>query len=105
MDYLYTPGLPNGHVARAKNLDDLRPARDLLGWVQKRVLESGVLAEQIHPYTGAPMSVAPLTWSHATVVMTIREYLAKLEELCDRASKNALLTGDLDYATSNGAQN
>jgi GH15 family glucan-1,4-alpha-glucosidase len=35
------------------------------------------LAEQVHPYTHAPLSVSPLTWSHATVVMTVREYLAK----------------------------
>jgi GH15 family glucan-1,4-alpha-glucosidase len=31
---------------------------------------------QVHPYT-RPLSVSPLTWSHATVVMTVREYLEK----------------------------
>ena len=29
------------------------------------------MAEQIHPYTGAPLSVSPLTWSHATFVSTV----------------------------------
>jgi hypothetical protein len=42
------------------------------------------------------MSVSPLTWSHATVVMTVREYLAKMDELCEAATKNALLSGQMD---------
>ena len=40
-----------------------------------------VLPEQIDPYTGKPVSVSPLTWSHATVVMTVMEYLLKHAEL------------------------
>ncbi len=74
----------------------MREALDLVAWVQKRQLESGVLAEQVHPYTGAPMSVAPLTWSHATVVATVREYLAKLEQICELESKRLLLADDVD---------
>jgi GH15 family glucan-1,4-alpha-glucosidase len=35
------------------------------------------MAEQVHPYTNAPLSVSPLTWSHATLVMAMREYLAR----------------------------
>jgi glucoamylase len=35
------------------------------------------MAEQVHPYTNAPLSVSPLTWSHATLVATVQEYLAK----------------------------
>ena len=44
-------------------------------------LESGVLAEQVNPYTNEPISVSPLTWSHATVVSTAIKYLEKLEQL------------------------
>mgnify|MGYP003652623630 FL=1 len=40
-----------------------------------------MLAEQFHPYTGAPISVSPLTWSHATVMIVVSEYLNKLKEL------------------------
>ena len=40
-----------------------------------------MLAEQVNPYTNAPISVSPLTWSHATVVSTAIKYLEKLEEL------------------------
>jgi ferredoxin len=40
-----------------------------------------VLAEQVNPYTNEPISVSPLTWSHATVVSTAIKYLEKLESL------------------------
>ncbi|HVL49059.1 MAG TPA: glycoside hydrolase family 15 protein [Candidatus Thermoplasmatota archaeon] len=43
-----------------------------LRWCVDRALPSGVMAEQLHPTTGAPLSVAPLTWSHATYVTTAR---------------------------------
>ena len=35
------------------------------------------MAEQVHPYTNAPLSVSPLTWSHATLVMTVLEYMKR----------------------------
>ena len=53
----------------------------LLEWTVKRADKSGVLAEQFHPYTGEPISVSPLTWSHATVVIAVMEYLRKHEAL------------------------
>lgn len=34
-----------------------------------------------HPYTGEPLSVAPLTWSHATFCQVVLSYLAKWESL------------------------
>ncbi len=39
------------------------------------------MAEQIHPYSGAPLSVSPLTWSHATYVETVLEYWEKVKVL------------------------
>src|SRR5579884_2304130 len=68
-------------IARAKSHDDLSPAVDLLTWVAQHALPSGVLAEQVHPYTGEPLSVSPLTWSHGEVVMTVVEYLDKVSHL------------------------
>jgi len=44
-------------------------------------MESGVLSEQLDPYTGEPVSVAPLTWSHATFVATVLRYVDKANEL------------------------
>ena len=71
-------------IERAKSPDDLKAARDILDWVDSRKLPSGVLAEQVNPFTNAPMSVSPLTWSHATVVEVVQAYLAKsqLTDLC-----------------------
>ena len=57
---------------------DVLPA---LVWTAERALPSGVLAEQLHPETGAPMSVSPLTWSHATFVECVMAYLARIADL------------------------
>ena len=88
--------LAEWYIAKAKTLTELSKALEILDWVRRHTLESGVLAEQLHPYNGDPMSVSPLTWSHATVVMTVREYLAKMDELCEAAAKDALLSGKMD---------
>jgi GH15 family glucan-1,4-alpha-glucosidase len=63
-----------GQIFLAQSLDDLRRPREILEWVCGHAQPSGVLAEQVHPYTGAPMSVAPLTWSHAAFVETVLAY-------------------------------
>lgn len=68
-------------IARAQSVAELRGALPLLEWARARAFESGVLAEQYHPYSGEPMSVSPLTWSHATVIMVVTEYLRKFHEL------------------------
>ncbi|MGB5926496.1 MAG: glycoside hydrolase family 15 protein [Dehalococcoidia bacterium] len=69
------------HVARAQSVDDLKPALQILTWAQHCALHSGVLAEQVHPHNHAPLSVSPLTWSHAAVVIAIHEYIDKYREL------------------------
>jgi oligosaccharide amylase len=77
--------LAEWYIAKAKTLEDLKKPLELLHWVTEHSLESGVLAEQIHPYNGQPLSVSPLTWSHSTFVLTVIEYLNKLNEIqvCD----------------------
>jgi len=69
------------HIAKAQSVDDLKPALQILTWAQRCALHSGVLAEQVHPYNHAPLSVSPLTWSHAAVVIAIHEYIDKYHEL------------------------
>jgi GH15 family glucan-1,4-alpha-glucosidase len=66
-------------IARAKAPADLAKAREILEWVDSRKLPSGILAEQVHPFSNAPMSVSPLTWSHATVIEVVQAYLDKSE--------------------------
>jgi len=84
--FICTLWLAQWYIAMAQTEDDrstegsrqsLKPALDILNWAADHALPSGVMAEQVHPYTNAPLSVSPLTWSHATLVMTVREYIAR----------------------------
>lgn len=68
-------------IARAKSKEDLARAVTLMNWVADRTLASGVLAEQVHPYSNAPLSVSPLTWSHASFLIVANEYINKLLEI------------------------
>lgn len=52
-------------------------ARKIVDWAQARMLPSGVLAEQINPYTHAFLSVAPLAWSQAEFVNTIIDLVSE----------------------------
>jgi len=83
--FICTLWLADYYIARAEDAAQLREAAPLLEWVAERALPSGCLAEQVHPETNAPLSVCPLTWSHATVVATLVKYLNKLNEMtaCD----------------------
>jgi glucoamylase len=79
--FICTLWLAQWHVAVARTADDLEPALNIMNWAADHALPSGVMAEQVHPYTNAPLSVSPLTWSHATLVATVCEYLAKRRAL------------------------
>lgn len=79
--FICTLWLADDLIARATTPAELKRALPVLEWVTGHTLESGVLAEQAHPITGAPLSVSPLTWSHAQVVSTAIAYLEKLESL------------------------
>ncbi len=68
-------------IAVAKGRDDLDKAFDMILWATERCLPSGVMAEQVDPYSGKPLSVSPLTWSHAAYITTVLEYLDRQSEL------------------------
>ncbi|MBI1813146.1 glycoside hydrolase family 15 protein [Candidatus Peregrinibacteria bacterium] len=68
-------------IATAKISGDLAGAKGILEWVLRCASPSGILPEQMHPLTGAPLSVAPLTWSHSTFVETVIQYLNKERSL------------------------
>jgi GH15 family glucan-1,4-alpha-glucosidase len=76
-------------IARATTREELEPALTLLTWVAERSLPSGVLAEQVNPYDDKPLSVSPLTWSHAEYVTAFLAYLDKLStlEFCPTCGK------------------
>lgn len=73
--FICTLWLSEWHSATANVPDDLQPAKDLLVWAADRALPSGVLAEQINPYDDSPLSVSPLTWSHAAFVSAAHAYI------------------------------
>ncbi len=77
--FICTLWLADYRIAIAENKEDLKGVIELLEWTTKRALPSGVLAEQVNPLTGEPVSVSPLTWSHSTFVATVMNYLQKLE--------------------------
>lgn len=79
--FICTLWLAQWHIATAQTLDDLKPALESLSWAASHALLSGVMAEQVHPYSDAPLSVSPLTWSHATLVNTVQEYVDRLAAL------------------------
>jgi GH15 family glucan-1,4-alpha-glucosidase len=72
--FICTLWLAQWLTAVARSEADLQPASDILSWAVTHALPSGAMAEQVHPYTNAPLSVSPLTWSHATLVMAAHEY-------------------------------
>ncbi|HLM02637.1 MAG TPA: glycoside hydrolase family 15 protein, partial [Pyrinomonadaceae bacterium] len=71
--------LADFYIARAASGADLSKALEILHWAVSRALPSGVLAEQVNPVDGAPVSVSPLTWSHSTFVAAVMNYLNKLK--------------------------
>lgn len=79
--FVTTLWLVQYYIAIAQNENDLEIVRKWFFWVVKNALPSGVLSEQLHPFTGQQISAAPLTWSHAEFVNAVILYLQKLEEL------------------------
>jgi GH15 family glucan-1,4-alpha-glucosidase len=75
--------LAQWYIAKASAPEGLEKALELMQWVTDRALPTGALPEQFHPYTGEPVSVTPLTWSHATFVATVTAYLKKYKELTE----------------------
>lgn len=80
-------------VENAETESQLEEAIRIVQWVTDHALPSGVLAEQIHPITGKPLSVSPLTWSHATFIATVRRILHRLGTIKTCPECGSPLTG------------
>lgn len=50
-------------------------AKKIVRWCQSHMIASGVLPEQINPYTNQFVSVAPLAWSQAEYVSTLLDFI------------------------------
>jgi GH15 family glucan-1,4-alpha-glucosidase len=84
--FISTLWLARWHIAKAQSMMQLKEGLDLLSWAADHSLPSGVMPEQIHPFTGEPVSVAPLVWSHAEFVIAVCEYLEKHQEISNGLS-------------------
>jgi len=79
--FVCTIWLADYYIARGESVEGLKAALPIFEWAASHALPSGVLAEQVDPYSGRPLSVSPLTWSHGTLVLTLIKYLQRLEDL------------------------
>lgn len=68
-------------IAKATDAEGLQRALDLVRWARARATPSLILPEQVDPHGGEPLSVAPLTWSHAQVISLVHGYLDALHRL------------------------
>jgi oligosaccharide amylase len=84
--FITTLWLAQYYIARAKKEEDVVVAKEWMSWAVDNSLASGVLSEQLDPHTGEQISAAPLTWSHSEFVITVINYLEKMEEfgLCKK---------------------
>ncbi len=79
--FICTLWLADWYIAWATSPGQLSRALELLEWAAAHALPSGVLAEQVHPETGEPLSVSPLSWSHGTFIATVLRYLERERQL------------------------
>jgi GH15 family glucan-1,4-alpha-glucosidase len=79
--FMCTLWLAQWYIATAKDTHDLGAARAIIDWAVAHQLPGGLLSEQLDPHTGAPLSVSPLTWSHAELIVTVDEFCLKSERL------------------------
>lgn len=81
--FICTLWLADYYADKATNEEELRDALAILNWVVEHALPSGVLAEQVDPISGKPLSVSPLTWSHATFVSTTLKIVRQIIKFRD----------------------
>lgn len=79
--FICTLWVAEWHIQMAKSIDDLQKAREMILWATDRATETGMLAEQLNPFDGSPLSVSPLTWAHATFVLTVMAFVKKARSL------------------------
>lgn len=79
--FMCTLWLAQWYIATAKDTHDLGAAREIINWAVAHQLPGGLLSEQLDPHTGAPVSVSPLTWSHAELIVTVDEFCRRSERL------------------------
>lgn len=68
-------------INQAETEQELEDAKEYMHWTCENSLDTGLLPEQVDPFTGEGKSVAPLTWSHTTFIETSLKYADKKNKL------------------------
>lgn len=79
--FICTLWLAEWYIEIAKNRSDLAKAKEIMGWALDHSFESGIMAEQLDPRNGSPLSVSPLTWSHGEFIGCFNRYVRKYKSL------------------------
>jgi glucoamylase len=82
-------------IAIAERPEDLKRPLAYLEWCTRRALPSGILSEQVHPYTGEPLSVSPLTWSHAAFVSAVQRFARRSRAINDGLREKVRIVGEV----------
>ncbi len=101
--FITTLWLADWYTLTATNRADLERSRELLQWVVDQAMPTGILPEQVNPYNGSPLSVAPLCWSHATFCFSVLSYLDRwnaLEGTEESTEEEAISSGEADGLTA-----
>src|SRR5438874_1328897 len=93
--FIATLWLAEHLIAIAETPDDLDRPRAYLDWCARRALPSGVLSDQVHPYTGEPPSFSPLTWSPAAFVSEVQHYARRSRLIKDRLRDQVKTAGEV----------
>ncbi|MBI3035777.1 glycoside hydrolase family 15 protein [Candidatus Woesearchaeota archaeon] len=79
--FVCTAWLGKYYTAKAKTRKELKEALEIINWIMRNALSTGVMPEQINPYTAEPLSVSPLTWSHSEFIDLVVNYAEKYAQL------------------------
>jgi GH15 family glucan-1,4-alpha-glucosidase len=101
--YVTTLWLMRCEILQARTLPQLEKTLEWLEWVARQAPPSGVLGEQIHPTTGEPMGVGPLSWSHAELIAAVVEFLERRAALIEESGRIQHLHERGRYADRYGA--
>lgn len=58
-------------------IDNRDEAYAIINWALEHASETGIMSEQLNPYTGERISVEPLTWSHAELISALLDTITE----------------------------
>ncbi len=71
------------HARLRRDEQDVLRAKELLEWAVTHTNGCSMLPEQVDPFSGAALSVSPLTWSHAEFISAYLDYAQSFQAKTD----------------------